>query len=337
VQIFRISAFRASAALAAFCVLTGCERDDIKVYRVPKESATRPAPPPVAPPVPPSLPALRWQTPPGWLEGARSEFRAASFRIKGAGHKEADVSIVPIPGSAGGDLSNVNRWRDLVSLPALTEAELGQAAERIEVAGQPAALYDMAGEGATGDPTRILAVIQRREGTTWFFRMTGDPQQVAEQKPVFIEFLRTLSFGGSAAPATPAADGRPHWHAPSEWREVPGGQFLVAKFAITGAGGAQAAVNISSSAGDGGGLAANVNRWRRQLGLTELPAAELARSLTMSPGGVVFVEMQGEREAAVGAIVTQPTQTWFYKLAGEPGVVAAQKDAFMKFVQGVQY
>ncbi|MCG3148375.1 MAG: hypothetical protein PCFJNLEI_01818 [Verrucomicrobiae bacterium] len=324
----------ALSILFTLIVLTGCGRDDIKVYRVPKEPTSGlPAghshPEPTAQP---SLPQLRWQTPAGWTEGARSEFRVASFRVKGPGNKEADVSVVPIPGSAGGDLGNVNRWRDQVSQPPVTAAELAQIAQQIEVAGEPAALYDQAGAGPTGDPTRILAVIHHRAGTAWFFKMTGDSQHVAEQKPAFIEFLRTLQFGGSTPP--PPTAGNPRWAPPADWTEVAGGQFLVAKFTI---GGTQAAINVSSSVGDGGGLSANVNRWRRQLGLGELAGPELAKSVTMLPGGIAFVEMRGEREAVVGAVVTQPGQTWFYKLVGDPAVVAAQKDAFTKFVRGVQY
>ena len=36
-------------------------------------------------------------------------------------------------------------------------------------------------------------------------------------------------------------------------------------------------------------------------------------------------------------IVTLPGQTWFYKLMGDPSVVALQKNAFTEFVKGVQY
>jgi hypothetical protein len=35
--------------------------------------------------------------------------------------------------------------------------------------------------------------------------------------------------------------------------------------------------------------------------------------------------------------VTQADHTWFYKLMGDTNIVANQKDAFIKFVQGVSY
>ena len=39
----------------------------------------------------------------------------------------------------------------------------------------------------------------------------------------------------------------------------------------------------------------------------------------------------------VGVVVSQPGQTWFYKLMGDAKVVESQKAAFTQFVQGVKY
>lgn len=39
----------------------------------------------------------------------------------------------------------------------------------------------------------------------------------------------------------------------------------------------------------------------------------------------------------IGIMVTQPNATWFYKLMGDPKLVASQKDTFMQFVEGVKY
>ena len=35
----------------------------------------------------------------------------------------------------------------------------------------------------------------------WFFKMTGDDALVAEQKPAFIEFLKSVSFPAAGAQA----------------------------------------------------------------------------------------------------------------------------------------
>jgi hypothetical protein len=133
---------------------------------------------------------------------------------------------------------------------------------------------------------------------------------------------------------------------PTGWKEIAGGQFLVAKFTLAGDGGAQAAVNVSMSAGDGGGLAANVNRWRGQLGQSPWDAAELqkqAKELPVAGGTATFIEMSGtdgrtgQPASLVGAMVASAGQAWFYKLMGEAKLVESQKAAFTKFVQTVKY
>jgi hypothetical protein len=338
--------------LAALC-FAGCGRNDIKVYTVPKE---RPDPmaamgSPASGPQPEGMaanaPQLRWKTPEGWMEGAPSEFRVASFHVTNSAGEQADVSVIPLPGGAGSDFSNLNRWRNQVGLEPVSEAEFSKLGETVEVDGQPSKLYD-----AAGDSVQILAAIQRRGGTAWFFKMTGNPELVAQQKPVFIEFLKSVRFlaGAPALSAGPPdlgtmaagmpgdgsaepRSGGPQWNVPAGWTEATAGQFLFAKYTIDGG---KAAVNISTSPGDGGGLAANLNRWRRQLGLGELADGELVKSVT-TDGSVSMVEMNGEKAALVGAIVSQPGQTWFYKLMGDPTVVAAQKDAFIQFVREVKY
>jgi hypothetical protein len=369
-----------STLLLLVALAGGCGKNDIKVYSVPKESSSPITEAGQSPPQPGTaapLPQLQWKTPAGWKEVPAGEMRVASFTVTGADGKHADVSVIPLPGEAGGDFSNVNRWRGQVGLPPVSDDELKKLAQSVELAGQPADLYEQDGKSPAGDPTRILAVIQRRDGMAWFFKMTGDSQLVADEKSNFVEFLKSVRFvAGEAVASLPTSSspfsdgslpaghpdisaaptsagsvpvsstGKPRWNVPSGWKEVPGGQFLTAKFVITGDGSAQAAVNVSSSAGNGGGVAANVNRWRKQLGLGELSGDELAkllRPITTTSGQATLVEMNGtdarsgQSATLVGAIVLQPGQAWFYKLMGDAPIVEAQKGAFTSFVQEVEY
>ena len=350
-------------------LLAGCGRGDVQVYRVAKEQPAAPPAQEQSAPLPPghpdlsgSPPKLQWKLPAGWQEAAPGELRAASFRVPGTGGKQADVSVIPLAGQAGGDLANVNRWRGQVGQPPFQEDELAKSAQPVEVAGQPAQLYEMAGQTpVSAEQTRILAAIQHRNGMAWFYKMTGDDALVAEQKPIFVEFLKSISFAPAdsvqitsppkvvstntkRAPAA-ADSGRPAWTAPDSWQEVPAGQMQTAKFVISGAGDAKAELGISMLAGTGGGLSANINRWRRQIGLAEMPENEINSLLSSAdiPGGkAMFVDMEGSNASGqkirlLGAVVPQANQTWFYKMMGEPLLVAAQKDAFNKFVQTVKY
>jgi hypothetical protein len=352
----------------------GCGRDDIQVYKVSKEpvadagAAQAAGLPPNHPDVSQAgTPRLQWKLPEGWQEVPPGEMRVASFKVIDSANKQADVSVVPLPGRAGGDLANVNRWRDQVGLGPVEQDQLAKLAELVEVAGESAQLFDQAGtNAASGEPTRILAAVLNREGTAWFFKMTGDDNLVAKQKSAFVGFLNSVTFpaaraqaqspashpplDGGATPSllsgtAPSAEGRPAWDVPAGWREMPAGQFLVAKFGLSGTGSAQTTVNVSRSVGDGGGALANVNRWRTQLGLTPLAASDLAallREVPVADGKAMFVEMtgaerNGQKSQLVAAIVSQGGQTWFYKLMGDAQVVEREKEAFNKFVQGVKY
>jgi hypothetical protein len=360
-------------AVALAVLSTGCDRDNVKVYHVEKDDTSAPQAPapasapaampttmPAGLPVPDAstLPKLKYTLPDGWQEKTPTEMRVASFGISENG-KNADVSVIPLGGMAGGDLPNVNRWRGQVGLQPLADADLQKLAEKVEVAGQPADLYDTA-----GTDQRIVGVIFHRDDATWFFKMTGDADLVEKQKPAFVAFLKSFQFGGLAAPSTmdlsklaeghpeipgmnattPPADAGnvPTWTIPDGWQPAPLSQFLIAKFSIIAADGAQAAVNVSSLAGDGGGLEANVNRWRGQLGLPAISEI-LTGSIDVAGGKAQVVDFTGtdsktgKPSRLIGAIVPQNGQTWFYKLMGDPEIVAQQKDAFMKFVESAKY
>jgi len=312
---------------------------------------------------PDSTGPLTWTTPTDWTEVPPSEIRVASFKITQDG-RTADVSVIPLGGMAGGDSANVNRWRGQVGLSALSEDEIQKSADPVEIGGQPASLYDAG--GASDTAPRIIGAIQHRDDTAWFFKLAGDGKLVEQQKAAFVEFLKSVKFAGMAPaqaglPATlppghpdisnmgntstdttPIShEGQPNWQVPTGWREVSGGQFLAAKFLLTNDGGI-AAVNVSRSAGDGGGLAANVNRWRGQLGLP--PVTDVSTSPVDVAGGTgSLVDLSGTSAQTgqpvrlVAVIVTQADNAWFYKLMGEAKVVENQKDAFVKFVQGAKY
>ena len=336
--------------------ITGCRGDQIQVYRVAKEEKVKS----VAAPLPPN-----------WEIAPRGEMREASFRVRGAENKTADVSVIPLPGQAGRDIDNVNRWRGQVGQSPVSESEAAKLAKSVQIAGQEAALYEMTGENpASGDRTSILAAILRKDGTGWFFKMAGDSSLVEQQKASFIAYLQTFQFpsGSDSAQATSNAElppghpplaldlqssvapastsGRPNWVVPAKWREIDRGQFLVAKFVVPGTDNSQANVNVSMSAGNGGGIPANVNRWRKQLSLSEIPESavnEVVKSVGNGDAKMTLVELAGTDPQSgnairmVAMIVPQKSQTWFYKLTGGTALVQREEEAFVKFVRTTKY
>ncbi len=351
--------------------LAGCGRGNIEVYRIAKEQPGS-QPQPGMPPGQPETgggteaPRIQFAVPAGWEQAAPGEMRVASFHVQKEG-KQADIGVVPLPGLMGRDLDNVNRWRSTVGLAPVEEAELGKLAQPVQVGDQTAQLYEQAGENpGSGEKTRILAAVLKREGVAWFFKMMGDDELVAHQKPEFIKFVQSVSFqaaapagqpelppshppiGDSAMGAAQAAAGpsapKPNWQVPTGWQEVAGGPFLVSKFLVSGAEGT--AVNVSMSPGTGGGVAGNINRWRGQLGLGELSESEISKLVTTveTPGGkAMLVDLSGtdarsgKKARLIGAIVPQTNQTWFYKLMGDEQAVLRERSAFSNFIQTAKY
>ena len=380
-NLLSIHAGTLAAAMLAILV-AGCGHDDVKVYKV-DASDTVVAPPPTTPaatPMPSSMPAglpapdnsglpkLKYTLPDGWKEKALTQLRVASFEISESG-KQADVSVIPLGGSAGGDAANVNRWRGQVGQAPLDENALSKSAEAVQIAGQASALYDIAGTTpGSGDPERILGAILHSDDTVWYFKMMGDADLVEKQKTNFIAFLKSVEFDKLAAPttmdmsqlpashpaipsmnaaSTPTAEAvaKPTWSVPAGWQPGELAQFLVARFVIAASGDASAAVNVSQLNGDGGGLAANVNRWRKQLGLSPLADADIASLPMIDASGVKAVvadftgtdARSGKPARLVGVVLPLNGQTWFYKLMGDTNLVGTQKDTFIQFVQSAKY
>ena len=101
--------------------------------------------------------------------------------------------MVVLPGAAGGELANVNRWRGQIGLGPIDEAAL--AAARVVVKTKAGALnvYDFTSDGQT--KSRMVAgLISTPDGNTWFLKLTGDADPVAKAKPDFMRILGSLSL-----------------------------------------------------------------------------------------------------------------------------------------------
>jgi hypothetical protein len=400
---------RLVALLGGLTLLSaGCDRDGVKVYSVAANPATPPGtltPPAAADPG--GAPQIKWTLPPGWQEKPAGQMRIASFSAPGTNGQLVDVSVVPLPGMAGGDLNNVNRWRRQVGQGPVQEADLARLGEPVTVGDLPALLFDQAGTPAATDAmggmpaggggmppvaatgkTRILAVGLHQPDMMWFFKATGDDESVALQKANFISLLRSIQFvAADATAALPAghpdvnslpaghpdmgampaghpdmgtmppagaaaamdagtpAPALPTWTVPTAWQTEPPTAMLLAKFSAT-ENGAKAEITVSSFPGEVGGLLANVNRWRRQIGLSALADPGLTpavTALTTPAGPASLVDFTGadpkttQPARLVGVVIPLNGQSWFYKLMGNATVVEHQKADFLNFVQSAKY
>jgi hypothetical protein len=143
----------------------------------------------VPPPPPPSGEArLTWTLPKGWTQSLQGGMRYATIAAPSDG--KLDVSVVVLPGPAGGELANVNRWRSQIGLPPLDAAGMAAARKAVAAKAGPVSLYDFTSDGQK--KSRVVAGLAEVGGSTWFVKMTGDEKPVATARAEFIRLLESL-------------------------------------------------------------------------------------------------------------------------------------------------
>jgi hypothetical protein len=129
--------------------------------------------------------SLTFDVPDGWEAGKASTMRAASLAVTDGG-KQLDISAIR---AGGNELDNVNRWREQIGLAAVSQGELDETARDIEVDGRPGRMFVL-----VGDAQAIFAVIVPTNGSSWFFKMMGDPALAEREKAKFEAFVTSVKF-----------------------------------------------------------------------------------------------------------------------------------------------
>jgi hypothetical protein len=138
-------------------------------------------------PLPPVSKPVTYTAPEGWKETAGNSMRLASLEATGPKGK-LDISVTRLGG--GGDvLANVNRWRDQVSAPAITQEDLDKDATKMEISGQRATYIE-----AIGPEQGILAAIVVDGDAKWFFKAQGPVDTVEAERDRFKEFLKSAKL-----------------------------------------------------------------------------------------------------------------------------------------------
>jgi len=319
----------------------------------------------------PPRPGMTWkELPAGWSSRGAAGMRAANFTIEGGDQGAADLAVIPLPGTGGTDLDLVNLWRGQLGLAPIEASQLASHTDETSVGGQPVKLFRIVGTEdaqAPGATNQILVAALRRDGFTWFFKMAGPQALVSTQTEPLKGFLGQVEFTAASASApaqpassgtptgtgrpqeaAPAADGQPQvaWDVPPEWEQVPPTQMIHSKWRVKAPSGEAADVTVSVFPGETGGMVANLNRWRSQVGLQPAPEAEITSlidNMDVLGGKGTLVDFSGSGPEngdplrLVGAVVRRGSQSWFYKLLGPEAAVAAHRDAFVKFVQSARY
>ncbi len=133
-------------------------------------------------------PQIKWDVPAGWSPAAPSAMRYASFAVEMDGEK-ADISVVTFPGDGGNDVDNINRWRQQIGLPTIGAEVVQSLIAPVHAGEVHIDTVDMSGACA-----RVLAAWTRLGGRAWFFKLTGPPVLVEQEKPKFVAFLQSIRF-----------------------------------------------------------------------------------------------------------------------------------------------
>jgi hypothetical protein len=374
------------AALGLAAPLSTKAGDQIRTYDIPKEKTPAQASsmPPGHPPIGGdsqadphagmamgALPKSKWEKlPEGWKESPEpGPMRSATLLITATNDDiVGEVAIIPVDASAGIDLQLLNMWRGQLGLTPLTDPDRATQSTEVTVGKLKGRLFEMVSKEPVIEETknaRILVVTATDIGKLWFIRVSGEDSVIAGQRTALIDFLRGLSFEAAPAPQMPAgrppmmgggmgggetvppgSGPHPEWLIPTGWTEVAHSPFLIAKFHVSGEADAQADINVSRSAGGGGGLLPNVNRWRGQLSLAPVDQAgldKLCAPLELPEGKATLVDLSGNesengtKARCIGVMVELGDEVWFYKLMGTDTVVGREKEALVKFIRSVKY
>lgn len=149
--------------------------------------------------------------------------------------------------------------------------------------------------------------------------------------------------GGMTGTVPTARDGALTWTAPAHWTAKSLGSMRKGSYAITGENGATGDLAITAFPGDTGGLFANVNRWRGQVGLPPISESELkgaVEHLDLNDFHIELVDCVGnaggQQTELLGAIVPYNGETWFFKLLGPAALVEKEKPAFREFLKTIK-
>lgn len=337
-----------AAFAASFLIcLSGCNREEIHSYRIPRERdfeksalerGLRQAG------VPAGEAQVRWVKPVTWSELPTSgSVRIATFQSDNG----VEIAVTAFPGDVGGLLANVNRWRGQIGLAPTDEQGLLENVEitdsnRVVVVDIPA------------EQTRLIGtLIKVGDGKTWFAKAIGETDALELIKADLVEFSESFhivntdddghvhsdddghdhSSDGADQSAARSAEQSAGWRIPVQWTpDQTLSSMMIAGF-TTQSG---ARITLTSLSGDGGGVLSNVNRWRGQVELPQLDGIDEQPVTILDDGSLIVDLLSEDRERRIVAgIMPIEGQTLFFKMTGTGDQTDPELERFREFVEAV--
>jgi hypothetical protein len=291
----------------------------------------------------PGQPHPDWQLPEGWREGAGAAMRAATLLIP-TDAKPLELSVTALPW-AGSDalLGNVNRWRGQMQLAPVDAKGLAASTREIQAGDATMTLVDLEGH-MSGGMTPPFAGGAMRPSAPSAVSAAVAGSNMSNLPPGHPAISGPASTAAAAAPFT--------FDTPPTWQQRPAGGIRKAEFRIDD-GGKSAVMTAIDFPADSPPMmsdpAANVNRWRGEVGLPPQAGDELKKSLQpieidgtkafwvdVVPSADEPGQSQAER-GTLAAMVTHGDSIWFFKLTGDRDLVASQRKQFESFLKSLRF
>ncbi|MBL8766497.1 MAG: hypothetical protein JNL94_03975 [Planctomycetes bacterium] len=296
-----------------------------------------------------------YTTPAGFEPITPTPLRIINFKVDGDSGVECYVS----PVESNDVAANVNRWRKQMGAEALDAAGI-DALPRRSLIGKPGTLVELTGTyAAMGSEPKadygLIGVFAALPMAGISLKMIGPKDAVAAARERFLELndslrLAAAGSGESAPPTAPApataqadapAQDALKWTLPPGWSESPRDGMRLMTFTMADAPNCECW--LIGLGGDGGGKAANLNRWQRELGKEPL-AAEAIDALPQMPilgRSSSTIEIHGRYQGMsgpaiddammLGAICELGPWTLFVKMVGPKAEMETQRTAFQAF------
>lgn len=240
-----------------------------------------------------SVEVVSFDLPEGWVKKREKGFLHSSIT------KDGLKSRVTISKATGSVLENVNRWNRQLGNAAMDERQLMQISQKQVINGRFGILVVLAKhDGSTGrelreseapliasndphhghnhaknphgdsasmsDAKGIRIAFADVGGQTWYIKLQGEANTLITERANFEEFVKSFKYDGGSAT----------WKAPASWKSLGEGGMIKESFDAAGAKATIVSLPVGS-----GSLADNVNRWRRQIGLSPVGLDEINKQM----------------------------------------------------------
>ena len=328
-------------------ISSGCNKEEIQQYEVDivpaRGSANNPE-------------NIIYSSPAGWTERGQGSSSGADFLLPTSDGTQLEASFRLFADMSGSEAFVLNMMRTEAGFSQkLEENEVRELMSTIKIGDSYGVSFEVISREenpAYSGKLRIIIAMLHRSGATWFFKYAGNVDESNKNQSAYYKWLSDMKFQkGEIRPAIPTPPEKdnslPDWSVPDSWTTLPPSSMVPAKFQVTTDDG-QATISISTFPGDVGGLVPNVSRWRRQVGLAEIPESEFGETVTtygVDGNTATLVDLteqlENQRESLMAVWDLRGTgsnqKSWFYKIQGDFKVVNQAKPDFFNFIDSIKY